>query len=337
LQRSVPVFNMSAFGGYGPAKGSGPGPGGPGPGAMKGGPVGPYSGGPGGPGPLGMEPAELNEDGLPIRPGKDECLLYKNTGSCKNGTDCIFHHPLKSEQGKGGMMPIMAPMSGGTPPGMTPPPGMPSGPPGMSDGPQMSSSAPPMSDGPPMIAAEASSNNAEAKDDKADEKAEEQKKEVAGADKPQDVVVPQEVQYNEDGLPIRPTMQKCGFYMRLGRCNYGPTCRFDHPAGLGGLLAGQTGFGNYPGMIGGPMTEGGMAMRPGREQCPFLKRTKTCPFGPECRFDHSMNPMPPGGDSKAGDAPAAPKAPAPPVSRKKEKGLGGVRGRRNVPMWRGQP
>lgn len=329
---------MSDFGGsYGPAKGSGLVPGGPGPGMMKGGLPGPYSGGPGGPGPLGMEPAELNEDGLPIRPGKDECLLYKNTGSCKNGTDCIFHHPLKSEQGKGGMMPIMAPMAGGPPPGMSPPPGMPSGPPGMSDGPPMSSSAPPIADGPPMIAAEPSSNNAEVKEDnKADDKEEEQKKEGNGAEETP-VLLPQEVQYNDDGLPMRPSMQKCNSYLRTGRCNFGPSCRFDHPAGLGGLLAGNTGFGNYPGMIGGPMTEGGLAMRPGREQCPFLKRTKTCPFGPECRFDHSVSPTAPGDESKAPDAPTAPKAPEAPVSRKKSKGLGGVRGRRQVPMWRGNP
>merc|ERR1719183_1515953 len=85
---------------------------------------------------------------------------------------------------------------------------------------------------------------------------------------------------------MRPGAQKCGYYLRSGKCTYGPTCRFDHPAGLGGLMA-SPGLGSFPGMVGGPMTEGGMAMRPGRDQCPFLARTGSCPFGPECRFDHS--------------------------------------------------
>jgi len=132
-----------------------------------------------------------------------------------------------------------------------------------------------------------------------------------------------EVEYNEEGLPIRPGMQKCGFFLKSGKCTYGPTCRFDHPAGLGGLMAGGSGFGFLPGTMGGPMTEGGMAMRPGREQCPFLARTGACPFGPECRFDHSgTKDSNPNSLSKPIEAP---------VSRKKEKGLGGTRGRRPPP------
>merc|ERR1719183_1471746 len=117
---------------------------------------------------------------------------------------------------------------------------------------------------------------------------------------------------------MRPGAQKCGYYLRSGKCTYGPTCRFDHPAGLGGLMA-SPGLGSFPGMVGGPMTEGGMAMRPGRDQCPFLARTGSCPFGPECRFDHSGNSTTASPDGSPGSQ-STPKAE--PTSRKKEKGLG---------------
>merc|ERR1719401_2524666 len=52
---------------------------------------GPYGGAPG----LMGGNVELNHDGLPIRPGKDQCLLYLNNGTCPNGIDCIFDHPNK--------------------------------------------------------------------------------------------------------------------------------------------------------------------------------------------------------------------------------------------------
>lgn len=284
--------------------------------------------------PLNGPAAPLNEDNLPIRPDKEACLYYLNTGTCKSGTQCIFHHPpkgqrdneLKKSLNKAGMP---APPSGG---GMLlpPMPGM-DGPPPMLDAPQATGPPPAGMSG---MLEKLEALQAEAKGDAP--------KDGGGAAPP--APMPQmtmrppepvkEVEYNDEGLPIRPGMQKCSYYLRQGKCTYGPNCRFDHPAGLGGLMSGGAGVGHFPGMIGGPMTEGGMAMRPGRDQCPFLSRTGSCPFGPECRFDHSGKPPAPAAPGAEGEAaePAVSKpeakAPEPEMSRKKQKGLGGTKGKR---------
>merc|ERR1740121_1857764 len=152
----------------------------------------------------------------------------------------------------------------------------------------------------------------------------EEEEERMEAPKPVEVV-----QYNDEGLPVRPGMQKCGFYLRAGKCNYGPSCRFDHPAGLGGIMAGPSGFGSFPLLVGGSQTnEAGMARRPGKDQCPFLSRTGSCPFGQECRFDHA--PGSEGGGGGGGgsggggggsDFPNPLAAPA--AKPEKDRGLGG--------------
>lgn len=140
------------------------------------------------------------------------------------------------------------------------------------------------------------------------------------------------LEYNDAGLPMRPGAQKCSYFLRLGNCNYGPGCRFDHPEGMGGLMAGGKGFGEFPGVGGGAaMCEGDMPRRPGRAQCSFLAKTGQCPFGPECRFDHALDQ-----DGKPQAAPPAlavdaSKPAAPEVKKKKDSGLGGTRGRRTFP------
>lgn len=287
---------------------------------------GPPMGG-GGSNPLTGPPPPLNEDGLPVRPDKESCLYYLNTGTCRSGTQCIFNHPpktdregeLKKSLSKAGMPPA--------PGGMLLPPG---------DGPPPAASP---SDGglPPLpgsgtlgmgglldkLEALQAENKPAGDGDNNDDSGE--AKPFPAPVQPAPWEPPKEVEYNEEGLPIRPGMQKCAAFLRSGKCNYGPKCRFDHPAGLGGLMAGG-GFGGLPGMLGSSMTEGQMAMRPGKDQCPFLARTGACPFGPECRFDHS-------GTTTAESNPNSLSKPstADPVSRKKEKGLGGTRGRRPPP------
>jgi len=284
-----------------------------------------------GPGPV------MNEDNLPVRPDKECCLYYLNTGSCRSGPQCIFHHPPKLEREQE----LKKSLSKA---GMPPPPG------GMA--------LPTMPDGAPMDAAPPSSTGSlssgmagmleklealqagaalaptvDAPGGNGENQGSTENFQAQQAPmQPQQMLPPEpikEVEYNEEGLPIRPGMQKCGHFLRSGRCNYGPTCRFDHPAGLGGLMAGSSGVGHFPGMIGGPMTDGAMAMRPGREQCPFLSRTGTCPFGPECRFDHSGKP------TVVDDTAALSLSkPAEPTTKTKNKGLGGTRGRRPPPSGR---
>merc|ERR1719199_2176693 len=84
--------------------------------------------GPPGSNPLTGPPAPLNEDGLPVRPDKEACLYYLNTGTCRSGTQCIFHHPpkaareveLKKSLSKAGMPPapgggmLLPPMADGS-------------------------------------------------------------------------------------------------------------------------------------------------------------------------------------------------------------------------------
>jgi len=256
------------------------------------------------PGPYSEE-VQLQEDGLPIRPGKAQCLVYTTTGTCNNGPMCIFDHPPQASLKLGG------------PPGgaLQPMSSLGLGPSGGEDFEAGSSMPAASSDGGEALAPLASvdafgglgglggglTGSAEA------------------------VCPPVHVDFNEDGLPMRPGSQKCSSYLRNGTCHYGPTCRYDHPAGLGGLLAGGGGFGNFPGMMGGPSTEGGLAIRPGKEQCPFLTKVGSCPFGPSCRFNHQL----------IGDISASMQAAQQPVSSKKAKGLGGVKSRRPVQaVWR---
>lgn len=255
------------------------------------------------PGPYDGGAPQVNESGLPIRPGKDQCLLFMNTGSCKNGLNCIFDHPNGVRVGGGAPEKPQVQSKAGMP---APPSSFGAPPP-----------ATPMT---PMPTGEASAPTGQ--QDAVPEKF------APEVDERQEPAV---VEYNMDGLPIRPGAQKCGYYLRGGKCNYGPTCRFDHPEGMAGLMAGGKGIGAFPGMMGGAaLTEGGMARRPGAAQCPFLARTGECPFGPECRFDHN----------KVAAAAAAPEnvvSPARPAGQpeRKNSGLGGVRGRRPPPGGKG--
>jgi hypothetical protein len=143
--------------------------------------------------------------------------------------------------------------------------------------------------------------------------------------KPAQPEAPKEIEYNEDGLPIRPGVQKCIGYLKTGRCSE-RNCRWDHPIGMGGVMN-SSAYASMPGLIGGLMTEGALAMRPGRDQCPFLAKTNTCPFGPECRFDHSGG----AGGSNAENASKPTPTLTPAAPKKKDRGLGGTRGKRPPP------
>jgi len=325
---------MSGGGSWGPSKGG-----------FKGGRSEPYPGS----GPPDMSDGDscpLNEDGLPLRPDKEACLYYLNTGSCKSGTHCIFHHPPKANReeelnkslSKAGMMlpppgtvlPPVAPPdidAVAPPPVVVPPPSQPFA--GASG--TMSSQMAGIME---KLEALQQSNTSEGGGDgteKKDATSEGGPPAADGetpSDKPKEAQRPEppkEIEYNEDGLPIRPGVQKCIQYLRTGRCNE-RNCRWDHPVGMGGVMT-STAFASMPGMIGGLMTEGALAMRPGRDQCPFLAKTGTCPFGPECRFDHSGSAA---GGTKEESASKPSPAPAQ-GSKKKDRGLGGTRGKRPPP------
>lgn len=267
--------------------------------------------------PLTGPPPPLNEDNLPVRPDKESCLYYLNTGTCRSGTQCIFNHPpklereheLKKSLSKAGM-----PAPGGMP---LPVPG--DGAPGGGSPMDMPPASGNLGMAGMLEKLEALQAGESAPDGEQNENTQPQQPQTP-------MEPPKPVEYNEEGLPMRTGEQKCANFLKTGRCSYGPRCRFDHPAGLGGLMA-SPGFGNFPGMGGSALTEGSMAMRPGKDQCPFLARTGSCPFGPECRFDHSGKKPDAGAPA---DAPIS-KPVEVPGNRKKEKGLGGTRGRRPPP------
>lgn len=309
--RLIDMMGGGKGGGFGPMMGGG-----------KGGMGGPYGGAPAG-------GVELNGDGLPLRPGKDQCLLYLNNGSCPNGADCIFDHPAsapkpaeakgewtdwnkkdwgneaagggwtdwsKEDGGKGADRPSLEALKGQWE--------------GQKGGGPPVNSGPPPQDMPMQPASTGGGEDGE-------EPEENRMTKMPNPDEPPEL--------NDDGSPIRPGMQKCGFYMRIGKCTFGGKCRFDHPPGLAGILNMPGGIGTFQMAVGTGQvdTTSGYARRPGKDQCPFLKRTNTCPFGPECRFDHD----PSGGPAEGADAPEG--APAvEPEKKKKDSGLGGVRGRR---------
>merc|ERR1712124_66149 len=102
--------------------------------------------------------------------------------------------------------------------------------------------------------------------------------------------------------------------------------------GLGGLMSGGGGIGSLPFSLivsaGNNSMKDGLVRRPGKEQCPFLLRTKSCPFGAECRFDHAP-PPPPAGATEGGEAlPPLPSQPNKEGAKKKDIGLGGKKAKR---------
>merc|ERR1719401_678452 len=70
-----------------------------------------------------------------MRPEAEACLYYLNTGTCRSGTQCIFHHPPKGEREaelnkslrKAGMLPPDSGMSMPPMPDALPPDDMPTG------------------------------------------------------------------------------------------------------------------------------------------------------------------------------------------------------------------
>eukprot|EP00270_Netrium_digitus_P016398 TRINITY_DN587_c0_g1_i1.p1 TRINITY_DN587_c0_g1~~TRINITY_DN587_c0_g1_i1.p1 ORF type:complete len:545 (-),score=94.65 TRINITY_DN587_c0_g1_i1:191-1780(-) len=83
------------------------------------------------------------------------------------------------------------------------------------------------------------------------------------------------------GLPQRPGVKECAFFMRTGSCSYGAECRFNHPVwvDVGGIPDWKEEDVIYP-------------ERPGEEECLFYMRYGTCKFGPSCRYHHPRDHTP---------------------------------------------
>ncbi|XP_020426135.1 zinc finger CCCH domain-containing protein 37 isoform X2 [Prunus persica] len=90
-------------------------------------------------------------------------------------------------------------------------------------------------------------------------------------------------------LPERPSELPCAFYLKMGQCKFGPTCKFHHPKDIQIPSAEQE---NKIGEIGTTIQlEGtGFAVKPpalsfnskglpGEPDCPFYLKTGSCKYG----------------------------------------------------------
>merc|ERR1711959_461146 len=105
--------------------------------------------------PPAMNP-RFNSDGLPIRPSQKPCSYYMETGHCKYGKACKWHHPEWPSQ-----MPVM-----------------------------------------PM---------------------------AKSKDQGKMVWKPKVKPLTSEELPIRPSQMSCSYQMKNGRCGYGEKCKWHHP------------------------------------------------------------------------------------------------------------
>lgn len=63
--------------------------------------------------------------------------------------------------------------------------------------------------------------------------------------------------------PLRPDAPPCQYYLKTGKCNYGPRCKFDHPHRDAKLLVAL-----------------------GRRDCFDYVQGHVCPYGDRCKYNH---------------------------------------------------
>jgi len=111
---------------------------------------------------------------------------------------------------------------------------------------------------------------------------------------------------NSAGYPLNPEQQDCSFYMKMGSCKFGATCRFNHPEGIapagatapaGAMALGKGSAGGKGGGDGGKgafmscdsLNSAGYPLHPDKPDCSFYVKTGSCKFGATCRFNHPEN------------------------------------------------
>lgn len=83
---------------------------------------------------------------------------------------------------------------------------------------------------------------------------------------------------NEAGLPLRPGVEPCPFYVKFGTCKFAMSCRYDHPEGVAPT--------HSPVTQEVTLNEEGLPLRHGADKCSFYLKTGSCKFGAACRYDH---------------------------------------------------
>lgn len=252
-----------------------------------------------------MSSVPLNSYGYPLRPGEKECSYYVKTGQCRFGVTCKFHHPEAANTSGGNptsafYSPTQSPsvgsqvygggtnwqaarpallsgsyMQGGygpvlVSPGMVPVPAWSPYPAPLS--PVASRGTQPIVGGGPLynvtqLSASAASYTA-----------------AASSSIQRDTTFPE-----------RPGQPECQYYMKMGDCKFGSTCRYHHPPER---ISPKTNC---------VLSIMGLPLRPGAATCTFYLQHGVCKYGPMCRYDHPMGTMSYSPSASSfGDTPVAP-------------------------------
>lgn len=92
--------------------------------------------------------------------------------------------------------------------------------------------------------------------------------------------------YPQRNSSTEPKKEDCRDYLRTGRCKYGASCKYNHPANV------QSGGG-----MKGPIdpSEPMFPIRPNEPPCQYYMKHGTCKFGQACKFHHPpQSSLPPG-------------------------------------------
>ncbi|KAG5570464.1 hypothetical protein H5410_060230 [Solanum commersonii] len=80
--------------------------------------------------------------------------------------------------------------------------------------------------------------------------------------------------------PQRPGQIECDFYMKTGECKYGEKCKFHHPLDRSASAVSDVQQPNVK------LTLAGLPRREGAVHCPYYMKTGMCKYGASCKFDH---------------------------------------------------
>lgn len=213
----------------------------------------------------------LNLMGFPLRPGQKPCAFYVKTGECKYGATCVWDHP---DPGSPELAQAMASSSSGA---------------------ALNEFGYPLNPGAPECSfymktgtckfgatckfshpSDRGGVSSAAGDVDPFEEALRLFDEAGAGLDPSAALMAQAAgdgsPLSSQGLPMRPGSPPCSFFIRTGKCSYGPTCKWDHPEGQGGS--------------GNLQVVEGLPERPGEPPCAFYLKNGTCSFGATCKFDH---------------------------------------------------
>jgi hypothetical protein len=199
--------------------------------------------------------------GLPIRPGGQECSYYMQTGSCKYGSSCKFHHPdptaaIESET----QTPYKYNNNGGSHSLQNAPHTLPS----------WQSSRPTNETTPYNMYPPTQSLRPPARDWTSYQAPVYQSSETGLPTPPAFAMKMMPL----EEYPERPGEPECTYFLKTGDCKYRSICRFHHPKN------------RVPKAPLSTLSDKGLPLRPDQSTCSHYSRYGLCKFGPACKYDH---------------------------------------------------